>query len=636
MVMRKRSGNGSRGRRIATTPRVPNSARGKRSTRKKKDDMRAFDLLATVAETLLDDQDNSANAPNASGAAKAKNKKAVKEEHYDEILPLKNMVTEKDSRSGCAVGSDGTCAFPRQANSRSADNSSTRNEVGSVLESLTVKSNMLVRDSLVSRARPCETSRGPGIIPEFEAHGICHPGSSSSAEAEQKHQAEQVIRTQEDGHAVVLHSLLDSVDLDGRPPALGEVQYIANREDDENSSGCTHPSTTGNKGCKPQYLGNHRIRKLLASKVRKAADNKIYGGIPSKSSKLNLCSKKIPATRQKMQRTIFKKKKLAHRATSFAKEMLNEARGTSFSTEGRNKSCGSDNYHVKLRIKSFNIPELFIDVPENATIGSLKRTVMDVVNSIIQGGLRVGVLLQGKDIQDDNKTLRQAGICHDKKLNNIDFTLECEGGQDSPSGIVIPEHMDLLGADVVEPLARVKCEEPFPETGGDDNQQRTPPYRSRSLSDLYSDVHPVEMASQDASASSQAIVPVAPSDDGALAIVPHCRPRRTEIGQRRTRTPFHVDEVEALVDAVELIGTGRWRAVKMHAFDHADHRTYVDLKDKWKTLVHTASIAPHQRRGEPVPQELLDRVLAAQAYWTEHQQDKPPRGKAALPAICPA
>lgn len=293
---------------------------GKRSTRKKKDDMRAFDLLATVAETLLDDQDNSANAPNASGAAKAKNKKAVKEEHYDEILPLKNMVTEKDSRSGCAVGSDGTCAFPRQANSRSADNSSTRNEVGSVLESLTVKSNMLVRDSLVSRARPCETSRGPGIIPEFEAHGICHPGSSSSAEAEQKHQAEQVIRTQEDGHAVVLHSLLDSADLDGRPPALvssdssscvppcshdkehqiatvcpGEVQYIANREDDENSSGCTHPSTTGNKGCKPQYLGNHRIRKLLASKVRKAADNKIYGGIPSKNICGGMSNKGMPA-----------------------------------------------------------------------------------------------------------------------------------------------------------------------------------------------------------------------------------------------------------------------------------------------------------------------------------------------------
>lgn len=37
-------------------------------------------------------------------------------------------------------------------------------------------------------------------------------------------------------------------------------------------------------------------------------------------------------------------------------------------------------------------------------------------------------------------------------------------------------------------------------------------------------------------------------------------------------------------------------------------------QDKWKTLVHTASISPQQRRGEPVPQELLDRVLSAQAY----------------------
>lgn len=41
-------------------------------------------------------------------------------------------------------------------------------------------------------------------------------------------------------------------------------------------------------------------------------------------------------------------------------------------------------------------------------------------------------------------------------------------------------------------------------------------------------------------------------------------------------------------------------------------------QDKWKTLVHTARISPQQRRGEPVPQELLDRVLAAHAYWSQH------------------
>lgn len=43
------------------------------------------------------------------------------------------------------------------------------------------------------------------------------------------------------------------------------------------------------------------------------------------------------------------------------------------------------------------------------------------------------------------------------------------------------------------------------------------------------------------------------------------------------------------------------------------------LQDKWKTLVHTASISPQQRRGEPVPQELLDRVLSAHSYWSQHQ-----------------
>jgi hypothetical protein len=44
---------------------------------------------------------------------------------------------------------------------------------------------------------------------------------------------------------------------------------------------------------------------------------------------------------------------------------------------------------------------------------------MDVVNSIMEGDLRVGVLLQGKDIQDNNKTLCQARICHDKKLKKF-------------------------------------------------------------------------------------------------------------------------------------------------------------------------------------------------------------------------
>lgn len=109
-------------------------------------------------------------------------------------------------------------------------------------------------------------------------------------------------------------------------------------------------------------------------------------------------------------------------------------------------------------------------------------------------------------------------------------------------------------------VSRMKCEEPFPEADvGDDSQQPRAPYRSRSLSDLYSVHCPVQMASQDTSASSQAIVPVspAPSDVGALAIVPLCKSKGSEVGQRRMRRPFTVGEVEALVGAVEQLGTGR-------------------------------------------------------------------------------
>jgi len=44
---------------------------------------------------------------------------------------------------------------------------------------------------------------------------------------------------------------------------------------------------------------------------------------------------------------------------------------------------------------------------------------------------------------------------------------------------------------------------------------------------------------------------------------------------------------------------------------------YNQKQDKWKTLVHTAKISARQRRGEPVPQDLLDRVLAAHAFWSD-------------------
>lgn len=57
---------------------------------------------------------------------------------------------------------------------------------------------------------------------------------------------------------------------------------------------------------------------------------------------------------------------------------------------------------------------------------------------------------------------------------------------------------------------------------------------------------------------SRALVPVPAMDVDALAVVPvNQKIRRSEIAQRRTRRPFSVAEVEALVQAVEELGTGR-------------------------------------------------------------------------------
>ncbi|GAB4831814.1 hypothetical protein Ancab_005829 [Ancistrocladus abbreviatus] len=279
-------------------------------------------------------------------------------------------------------------------------------------------------------------------------------------------------------------------------------------------------------------------------------------------------------------------------------------------------------YSVKLAIESFTVPELFIEVPDSMTISSLKKTVLEAVTAVLGGGLRVGVLLHGKEIRGDNRTLLQTGISHSDNLDSLGFMLE-------PSSPAQPSP-PLCSESPPAPLA---CESPKDrvnrsqfspkeDLSPSDAPDKPSMADSGSYAESSQDMVPFPMCETEnkAETDSRALVPVPERSMEALAVVPvNQRPRRSEIGQRRTRRPFSVSEVEALVQAVEKLGTGRWRDVKLCAFENAKHRTYVDLKDKWKTLVHTARISPQQRRGEPVPQELLDRVLAAHAYWTQHQ-----------------
>ncbi|CAH8311034.1 unnamed protein product [Eruca vesicaria subsp. sativa] len=226
---------------------------------------------------------------------------------------------------------------------------------------------------------------------------------------------------------------------------------------------------------------------------------------------------------------------------------------------------------IKFVISSLKISELLVDIPESTTVGSLKVAVMEAVTRILKDGrLTIGVLTEGTTIVDDSKTLLQIGISRDNDDNNhnlssLGFTLEPE----------ISETITTTTLTTVSPKTRLRY------------AIKISMESSKMRADKY-------------------VVPVRKKP-----------PSQPEMAHRRIRRPFTGSKVEALVQAVESIGTGRWRDVKSHAFDHANYRTYVDLKDKWKTLVHTAKISARQRRGEPVPQQLLDKVLEAHALWSD-------------------
>ncbi|KAM7271857.1 hypothetical protein ACFE04_031071 [Oxalis oulophora] len=407
-------------------------------------------------------------------------------------------------------------------------------------------------------------------------------------------------------------------------------------------------------------IGDRRIRKLLSSKYWKTAPTlKDY-----EFSKADVGRKPFYRKRKTcygherdQRESLYKRKKFSDGAFSsesvsnsplkgstggkcFSAAELHKAKVT-----GHEASLHPKDSHVKFSIKSFRVPELFVEVPETATVGSLKRTVMEAVTAMLGGGIRIGVVLQGKKVRDDNRTLSQTGISCEDNLNALGFTLE-------PSVVPLPPTLPVGSED---PPLKLPCETPQQE------RSSVPPVLDSGIPDILSDPssltdssNHVDSTQESVSKQTDSLTDQNQPDSRALVPVPDPVPvpvpaikveplavvhvnqkasRRSELAQRRTRRPFSVTEVEALVRAVEELGTGRWRDVKLRSFENADHRTYVDLKDKWKTLVHTAKIAPQQRRGEPVPQDLLDRVLAAHAYWCTHQAKQQGKNQTVVPLM---
>ncbi|WOL06933.1 telomere repeat-binding protein 2 [Canna indica] len=654
MVSQTRLDYGSSGYEAPVVLHVRRSARGKRSARRKVEDnqMSAFDLLATVAGKLLLESENSlAKYHNCETSHTVVRTNVVKREQTEEEKSF-----EAFDRLSCNEDPLVPDNVLKKPSMHTFEEHSK--EMSSELPFIFVKSEISHEDAIDA------DFTGNGSRKEvFDAFAGKHSSKRPFSTYDESHRFKDESKrlNQDEQNAPCMYSSDDHMHLDAKPILVSsdgsaEVPPCSNNiphnisfskrndsmdhavymDDDESSSRCTHPNIVTNKASRLQRISDRRIRKLLASKFWKLGTTKLQDDAEKKPI---LRGKRMSYTRQRTQRSSFKERKLVdHYSVSscdqrtYIEDMPNLCENGGIKLERNDshpilcgemdastfitgqKCYGSSDNHVKLSIKSFKVPELVIDIPESATVGSLKRTVMEAVTAILGDGLRVGILLHGKKVRNDNKTLHQAGISHGDKFDSLGFTLEPNPKQGpAPMKSFEDPHFLSLGC-APEPLARIP---PTAHAIVDQQVSDAIPQPSSTFHESNHDsVHsPTDISSPEKTTNSLALIVVPPMNAEALSMVPlHNKPKRTEVAQRRVRRPFSVAEVEALVLAVEKLGSGRWRDVKLCAFENAKHRTYVDLKDKWKTLVHTAKISPQQRRGEPVPQELLDRVLTAHAY----------------------
>ncbi|KAG8473782.1 hypothetical protein CXB51_035967 [Gossypium anomalum] len=662
MVFKKRLDYGFNAFSVSNVPRAPRSIRKRDRTKRVVEDSRicAFELLASLAGKLLEEGESSASS-NASAGHDHVSIDVKLETQYDD-KPLKTECVEHVSCDASVVTSDWT--------TENSDNSKEpkHSENNAILEPTLTKAppacSEKINDDLKYTIRKCNVGYGSfpgnldGCSPDFGelCDGISENGVKREVEANNYPTMDPLelsmtfpapINSDRD---VKLPSRSDSVPNASFSRHRNDIK-LGSRDDDEKFSRFNKLSNSFKVFRPATRIEDRRIRKLLTSKYWKAApklkdfeDSRADGGIKALHRK-----RKTYYNYDKCQYdTLYKRRKFFERSSivtsdggmgsenvsNSPEKVTNENKCRSVAMShgaceiaslltGHQASHKSDDSHVKLSIKSFRIPELYIEVPETATVGSLKRTVMKAVTALLGGRIRVAVLLQGKKVRDDSRTLLQTGISSEDNVDALGFTLE-PGPVIAPRPICSEEPpLQLPCGSAPQNLTSSLVVTPALDTGIPDATP-DPPLLTNSAKPVDSNYEHIssqtDMLTDQNLSESRALVPVPAMNVEALAVVPvNQKIRKSELAQRRTRRPFSVSEVEALVQAVEELGTGRWRDVKLRAFENADHRTYVDLKDKWKTLVHTAKISPQQRRGEPVPQELLDRVMAAHAYWSQHQ-----------------
>ncbi|MQM00076.1 hypothetical protein Taro_032812 [Colocasia esculenta] len=613
--------------------------------RVEEDPMCAFELLATVAGKLLLEKENSPAPVNTTGGGTLKPafpKENVKEEQQDELkLHKTGSCDQGDCNTSTQASKNGSQRITKVGRLSECQHAS--NMVGARPRSIVIKSGPSKKVSSSEGSMFNKNKREFANSPSPDQGKLNSERHSPVAAVSQQGKVEDGISTPpqfEDqkitngNHegVVGLYSSEDQMDVDVKPPLVRSVEvpvhgdpmshissfpkcksdteFSVDRSNDGKSSGCTKPYSTTSKYFRTQRIGDRRIRKFLGSKFWKVGSTYLKDGEFSNSDedvKSVFYNRKMCYMRRRTQKSSFKRRKLFERGSILTSDspiscegisrspqmgIKEEAsssfsrayggNGTSSSIAGQRISFESEEeYPVKLSIKSFKVPELFIEIPETATVGSLKRTVMDAVSAILGGGLRIGVVLQGKKVRDDNKTLLQAGISHSGELDGLGFTLEPNSSEAPQQLTTKTEGRQFLSiCDAPEPLKRLPAI-PASDPAIIETPTKPPPLTTSGScveSDQHADPSPPDATAsmENNTPSSKALVVLPAMNAEALDIVP--KSRRSEAGQRRIRRPFSVSEVEALVQAVEKLGTGRWRDVKLRAFDNANHRTYVDLK----------------------------------------------------------
>ncbi|KAE8683086.1 Telomeric DNA binding protein 1, putative isoform 2 [Hibiscus syriacus] len=668
MVFKKRLDYGFDTFDVPIVPRAPRSNRRRYRSRRDVDDSQicAFELLASLAGKLLQESESAACINASEGHDRVSiGKDVVKQEiHSDDDKTLKTECVEQGScevSESTTENSDNVKGFKPSGNDAILDRglikarpACSKQKSGDV-KSMIRNGNAAAYENFCGDrdlCTPdlgdfCDGKTGSGFKQERNGKGLDIGKSSIANTCPLKDHVEPVNSKRA--------SWKDRIPNASFSRHRNNIKF-GSKDDDENFSRFNGLRYRFKASRPPSRIGDRRIRKLLASKYWKVGPKlkdsdhcKADGGMKPLYHK-----RKAYYNHDRYQYDVlYKRRKLFDRSSivtsdggissesvcNSPQKVVDGDKGSSASMShgacripplltGNKASHQCKDSHVRFSIKSFRIPELYIEVPESTTVGSLKRTVFEAVTALLGGGIRVGVLLEGKKVRDDNRTLSQTGISCEDNLDSIGFTLE-PGPTKAPPPVCSEEASLPISCDKApETLTR------FPATlvvdTGISNAASHPLLLTNSAHPVDTNHEPVSSLTDALTGQSlselRALVPVPAMNAEALSVIPASpKARKPELAQRRTRRPFSVLEVEALVQAVEELGTGRWRDIKLRAFENADHRTYVDLKDKWKTLVHTAKISPQQRRGQPVPQELLDRVLAAHAHWSQHQAK--PQGK---------